>query len=315
MILFNVTRKRQKSLIHWAKHHEIDFPSEPEELEKVTHLSLRFRGVQQIPREIKFLINLEEIDAAYNYVTDIPWEFGALKKLKRIDFSHNRLQDIPGVICKNTHLVSLNLEGNLIRKVPAIIANLVNLETLNLAFNEITELPSEFKYLVSLKELDLAGNQLSSLPATFSKLPSLQVLKIWRNLFDQLPKELEKIPTLTVIENEVDTERISRLFIESVRMDDVIAARKYLALGADVNYRWEGYDNQQFTTALFEAKSVEMVKFLLENGADVNVSRVIKKSESFIFWESEKQETETFLTKKHSPEITKYLKSINLLED
>ncbi|MGC8802888.1 MAG: leucine-rich repeat domain-containing protein, partial [Bacteroidales bacterium] len=201
------------------------------------------------------------------------------------------------------------------RKVPAIIANLINLETLNLAFNEISEIPSEFKYLVSLKELDIAGNQLATLPPSFSKLPSLQSIKIWRNLFEQLPKELEKIPTLTIVENEVDVPRVCQLFIEAVKFDDIIAARKYLALGADVNYRWEGYENQQFTTALFEAKSVEMVKFLIENGADVNVARIIKKSESFIFWESEKQETETFLTKKHSAEITRYLKSINLLED
>ncbi|MCX7985772.1 MAG: leucine-rich repeat domain-containing protein [Bacteroidales bacterium] len=315
MILFNVTRNRQKSLIHWAKHHEIDFPSEPENLEKVTHLSLRFKGVEQLPREIKFLVNLEEIDASYNYISEIPWEFGALKKLKRINFSHNRLQDIPGVICKHTPLLSLNLEGNHIRKVPAIIANLINLETLNLAFNEIIEIPNEFKYLVSLKELDLAGNQLSELPSSFSKLPSLKEIKIWKNLFEQLPKELEKISTLTAIENEVDIDRLSKLFIESVKFDDVAAARKYLTLGADVNYRWEGYENQQFTTALFEAKSVEMVKFLLENGADVNIARIVKKSESFIFWESEKQETETFLTKKHSAEITRYLKSINLLED
>jgi len=315
MILFNVTRKRQKSLINWAKHHEIEFPSEPEELEKVTHLSMRFRGIQQLPREIKFLTNLEEIDASYNYISEIPWEFGVLKKLKRINFSHNRLPDIPGVICRHTPLISLNLEGNLIRKVPAIIANLINLETLNLAFNEISDIPAEFKYLVSLKELDIAGNQLAALPASFSKLPSLQEIKIWRNLFDQLPKELEKIPTLKIIENEVDNVRINKLFIQAVKFDDIIAARKYLSLGADVNYRWEGFENQQFTTALFEAKSVEMVKFLLENGADVNVARVIKKSESFIFWESEKQETETFLTKKHPAEITRYLKSIKLIED
>ncbi len=314
-MLFNLTIKKQKNLIRWAKHLGIEFPERIEELNQVKKLTARQKGITQIPREIKFLENLEEIDLEYNNITEIPWEFGALKKLKVINLAHNRLADIPGVICKNTQILSLNLEGNLIKKVPAIIANLINLEWLNLAFNQITEIPTEFKYLASLKYLDLAGNQLTELPSSFSKLPSLEELKLWENAFDEIPKELEKISTLKKIETEIDRERINRLFIESVVIDDITAARRYLSLGADVNYRWQGFENQEYTTALFEAKSVEMVKFLIENGADVNASRAVKKSESFIFWDTEKVETETFLTKKHSAEISKYLKSIKLIED
>ncbi len=315
MIIFNITRIRQKKLIRWIKHHGLNISDEPDNLDKITKLSLRFKGINEIPREIRYLTNLEEIDFSYNLISDIPWEFGLLKNIKYINFSYNQLIDIPGVICRHVPLNTLNLEGNKIKKVPAIIANLINLERLNLAFNEIVEIPSEFKYLVSLKELDLAANKLYALPSSFSKLPSLQVLKIWENLFEQRPKELEKITTLNTIEEKIDYDRINKLLVEAVRYDNIGLARRYLALGADINYRWEGYEGLQFTTPLFEAHSLEMVKFLIENGADVNISRTIKKSENILIWEKEKEEQETFLTQKHSNEIIKYLKSIELLKD
>jgi len=314
MFFYNVIEKRKKNLIRWAKKLEVpDFPMETSELENVKKLSIRYKGIEKLPKEIGFLTNLEEIDASYNNLGDIPWEFAQLKKLKYVDFSHNQFADIPGVVCKHTQLDAINFEGNLIKKISPVVANLINLKYLNIAFNEIVELPSEIKFLACLEILDIAGNKLVDFPSTFHKLPSLKKIIIWENDFSGIPDQLSKMSTLTDIETEVNKERINHLFIEAVRADKLAEARKYFALGADINYQWQSYDNQQFSTPLFEARSIDMISFLLDNGADVNVTRAVKKSESFIFWDSEKIETETFLTKKHPPEITKYLKSIGLI--
>ncbi len=85
-------------------------------------------------------------------------------------------------------------------------------------------------------------------------------------------------------------------------------------MGADVNHKWLNYGNLPFTTALFEAHSIEMIQLLLKNGADPNIKRETAKTSSIKVWESEKASGgfETFLTKKHPIEITKFLKTLNL---
>jgi hypothetical protein len=56
-----------------------------------------------------------------------------------------------------------------------------------------------------------------------------------------------------------------------------------------------------------------MIKFLLDNGADVTISRTVKKIEGDK--NPEKIEQETFLTRKHPSDIIKFLKSIQLIEN
>lgn len=305
--------KRQKSLIRWAKSHKIDFPTKVAELESVQQLNIKLKGVSKLPKEIDCLVNLTEIDASYNNISELPWEFRNLKKLKVINFSHNRLIDIPGVICQQTQLIKLNLEGNLIKKVPPTIANLVQLEELNISFNQIIDIPAEVSSLKHIKIFNLAANNLSSLPQSMHKLYNLQELVLWKNTINEVPDFIKQLPNIKEIDLNVDSSKINQLLIMASISNDVDKARKMILLGADVNFQWQNSSSRSFTTALFEAASVDMIKLLLEHGADPNLKREIIKAGSNKSLEGEKQtgEFETFITKKHSAEVIKYLKTLN----
>lgn len=309
-MFFQSTNAREKSLINWAKNHKIEFPNKPEELDKIEKLDLRLRGIEKLPKEINCLLNLVEIHGEFNKLTDLPWEFGQLKKLKVINLGHNKFVDVPGVVGQLAELESLDLEGNNIKKISPLIANLVNITELNLSFNNITELPSDFGHLKHLTKLNLAANQLEELPANFQKLYNLVEIKIWKNGFKEIPQVLKELPNLKTIEFETDETKIGQQLISAVVSDDVPKVERLLSVGADINYKWLNYSNLPFTTPLFEAHSVEMVKFLLEKGADPNLRRDIPQSGTVKVWESEKKDHETFLTKKHNPEIVKFLKTL-----
>ncbi len=309
-MLFESLFSREKSLIRWAHNNKIELPDKADELAKVEKLDFRLKGIEKLPKEINCLPNLVEIHGEFNKLTDLPWEFAQLKKLRILNFDHNKFSDVPGVICQLTSLEKLSFESNNIKKVTPLIANLVDVIDLNLSFNNITELPSEFSHLKHLVHLNLSANKVHELPANFDKLYNLTELKIWKNEFTEIPQLLKEMPNLKTIESVSDETKINQLLISAVISDDVNKVEKLFLLGADINYKWLNYMNLPFTTPLFEARSVDMVKLLLEKGADVHLKRDIIKSGTIKVWESEKKDHETFLTKKHNPEIAKYLKTL-----
>jgi hypothetical protein len=307
-MFWNSPNIREKHLISWAKSHKIELPQNPDELKNVSKIDLRFKGLDKLPKEIDCLPNLVEIDAEFNELAELPWEFAQLKKITNINLGHNKFTDIPGMICKHTQIESLNFEANYIKKLTPVIANLSSLKYFNLSFNLISDLPSDFGHLSHLVYLNIACNNLSSLPSSFIKLYNLAELKIWKNQFNETPDFLKEMPNLKKVDLVIDETKINNQFIQAVIYGDVALTEKYLALGADINYRWSNYNNYSFTNALFEAKSVEMVKLLLNRGSDITLKR-----EKIATNNDKPVEFETFLTKKHSPDVLKYLKSINLI--
>jgi Leucine-rich repeat (LRR) protein len=313
-MFFETDNSRKKHLISWAKDHKIELPTKLEELEQVTKLDIRLRGLTKLPKEIDNLPNLTEIDGEFNEFTELPWEFGKLKNLKHVNFGHNKLTDIPGVICQIANLETLNLESNSIKKVSSVIANLEDLIDLNLSFNHINDLPEEIGHLKHLVKLNLAANNLSSLPPSMHRLYSLAELKLWKNNITEIPDFIKDLPNLKNIELETDTEKINQKFIHASINNDLHNAEKLLLLGADINYKWLNYGNLPFTTPLFEAHSVEMIKFLIEHGADTSIKReLIKSTSSIKVWESDKKtvDFETIFNKKHPPEVAKYIKTLS----
>jgi hypothetical protein len=304
---------RHKKLISWAKSYKIDLPQHPEELALVQKLDLKGKKFEVFPKEIDCLPNLLEFDASCTGITSLPWEFSSLKKLKVINLDHNKFQDVPGVICQMSQLEKLSMEANQIKKVSHVIANMVSLNELNLSFNSIFELPNEFCSLKHLVKLNLAANSLSELPKAFSKLYNLAELDLSMNKFDIDPEILKELPNLKVINFNQDLNKINEQLVVASSVDNLSLALRLISLGADVNYKYLGFGIHSLTTPLFEAQSIEMVKLLLNNNADPNISREIIKTSSIKVWESDKAEQETFLTKKHTPEVTKYLKSIALI--
>lgn len=291
--------------ISWAKANKVELPENHEELDKVQKIDISLRGLNKIPREINCLPGLIEINAEFNEITELPWEFSQLKKLKVIKLNNNKLLDLPGVICQLPMPEVLDLHSNSIKKVSAVVANLQTLKEIDLSFNYLSELPSEIAHLKHLMKLNVAGNSLMSFPQTMYKLYNLVELTVWKNNVE-IPDFIKELPNLKTINNDINTEWINQQFVGASITDDIKKAEKLLEMGADINYKLLNFEGQEFTNALFEARSIDMIKLLLEKGADIKVQREAKKEGS------SKIITETFLTKKYSPEILKFIKTLNL---
>ena len=304
-MFFNSPNLRKNSLIHWAKNHRIDFPSKPEDLEQVQKLDLEMKGVTKIPKEIDCLTNLVVINTSFNELTELPWEFGHLKKLKVVNLSNNNFIDVPGVICQLNQLEMLNMTGNSIKKIQPVIGNLINLIELNLSFNQIVDISNEIMHLKHLNVLNLSGNNIVALPSSMQKLYNLVELILWKNKFTEVPEYIKELPNLKITSMEPNNLAVNQQLIAAVIKNDIEKVEKLLVLGADVNYQWPNFKNQQFTTALFEAKSPDIIEFLINYGADTSVKREVLK----IAGDKSKADFETFFTKKHSPEVMKFLKT------
>ena len=306
-MFFNSPNLRKNNLIHWAKNYKIDFPTKPEDLDQVQKLDMEMKGVSKIPKEIDCLPNLVVINASFNDLTELPWEFGHLKKLKSANFSNNNFNDVPGVICQLAQLEMLNMSGNLIKKIQPVIGNLVNLIELNLSFNQIVDISSEIMHLKHLNVLNLSANNIIALPSSMQKLYNLVELTLWKNKFTEVPEYIKELPNLKLTGMDPNSLVINQQLISAVMKNDIDKVERMIVIGADVNYQWENFNNQQFTAAIFEAKSPDVIEFLINNGADLNIKREVTK----IVGDKTKVEIETFFTKKHPPEVMKYLKTLN----
>jgi len=277
-------------------------------------LDVRLKSLSKLPKEINCLTGLVEINLEFNDLSELPWEFAQLKKLKVINLGHNKFVDLPGVICQLPQVEVLNMESNSVKKISQVVANLESLIDLNFSFNHLNELPEEIGHLKHLIKLNVAANNLSELPPSMHRLYSLAELKIWNNKIKEIPDFIKDLPNLKLIEIESDTGKINQQLIAASINNDTLKAEKLIAMGADVNHKWLNYGNLPFTTALFEARSVDMIQLLLKNGADPNLKRELPKSSTIKVWESEKSSAgyETFLTKKQPVEIAKFLKTLNL---
>lgn len=63
---------------------------------------------------------------------------------------------------------------------------------------------------------------------------------------------------------------IQKAFHQSVERNDIETARRMIAAGADVNAAYDEYENRSFLDACYSGK-LDLVKFLVEAGADVNL--------------------------------------------
>ncbi|MCK4661429.1 MAG: hypothetical protein KAT68_01080 [Bacteroidales bacterium] len=304
-----------KKLLKWLKKKRIILIDNTDNLYNLKKLDLKINELKKIPKEIGELTNLEELDLGYNKLFELPEEITNLTNLTVLKLERNKFTKFPVEITRLVALNNLSLESNQIKNIPPDIKNLSKLSTLNLFYNKLSELPDEIGELTNLKELNLGANNLTSLPLSISKLENLENLIIWSNKITEIPEEIKNLPKLEDIEITVDKKKLNAKLIECIQINDVELAQELIFHGADVNYKDTKYDSLEFTTPLFEAKSIKIIELLLSHNADPHVKREIKKSTASIkVWEAEKEinEFETFLTKKHSLEITKYLKKKKL---
>ena len=330
-----IDKSTVKRLTKWAKKNHIDFPSNPEEMGEMSTLDLKLYKLKEIPKELCNLSGLKEIDLSYNQLSKLPKEFSKLSNLETLNINQNHLQAFPEVLLKLKSLKHLEISGNQIEKLPDNIDYLENLEVLDCKLNTLKELPGSIGKLEKLKSLNAGANHITQLPSTLGDLVNLESLNVWANKLTELPKELgklHKLVELAIWSNKITTipqaildlpklesvdlmlkiEQLNEKLIEAAQADDLSLAQVMISCGADPNYKWEGFGGYEFTTALFEAHSVEMAKLLVEHGANPHAKRKRKVDTSVKVWETNKEieEEESFMTINHSLELTKYKKSI-----
>lgn len=85
-----------------------------------------------LPGEIRFLKNLESLDASDNAMTGVPAEIGQLSELQYLDLSNNELTGLPNELGNLSSLLRLDLRGNAVsaQDLEGIRAKLIGVEIL-----------------------------------------------------------------------------------------------------------------------------------------------------------------------------------------
>jgi Leucine-rich repeat (LRR) protein len=315
MFFSTSNEQKIKKIITWVRSLKINISLNPEEVKNITRLDLSCKGIRKLPPEIYFLENLTELNLSNNNLNKLPKEFTSLANLRSLNLGYNLFNSIPDIVLQLSNIEVLNIEANLIKTIPSSISNLTNLSTLNLFANQISKVPEELCALRKLSRLNMALNQLSKLPASFENLTNIVELELWLNKFELIPDVVSKLPHLPDAYNSFDTDKLNKALVMAVFSNNLSLAEKLIFNGADVNYELEEFGSGLSTTPLFEVKSIEMIKFLLDKGANPHLKREIIKHVVSKNGEEEVRKTgkyETFLTGKFPIKIAKYIKSLNI---
>lgn len=140
-----------------------------------THLDLTRKNLQQIPKEIGDLSNLQALYMTGNKIKEIPVEIGNLPNLMVLLLSFNQIEKIPSELGNLSKLTTLELNDNKIKAIPKQLGNLINLKYLYLNNNWLKEIPKELSNLTKLKILNLERNWIKNLPNEIRNLPKLKL--------------------------------------------------------------------------------------------------------------------------------------------
>jgi len=108
----------------------------------VTNLNLHSKGIDNIPRAIKFLCELRQLQLDNNNLSYLPSEIGSLSKLNYLGLSFNELSSLPQSMSQLSNLRWIGLSYNNFSAIPSAMLELENLEELNMFSNSIGPLAS-----------------------------------------------------------------------------------------------------------------------------------------------------------------------------
>ena len=98
-------------------HHQ-DLPIQITLLKRLKILDLENQSLNNLPRELVRLTELEELYLETNFLTNISLEFANLHNLHTVDLSNNKLDCVPKAITKIKSLERLSLRRNVIQTYP-----------------------------------------------------------------------------------------------------------------------------------------------------------------------------------------------------
>jgi len=154
--------------------------------------------ISDLPDSITHCIKLGTLIARNNILDEnsLPKNLKRLQSLRELNLGGNRLTRIPYEILELPSVQILHLGANRIEYVSKDVALMRKLEVLYLGGNVLTELPYEVGELKNLRVFVLCDNRLEYLPKSISTLKQLKSLLLHRNRLTALPVELIKLRNL-----------------------------------------------------------------------------------------------------------------------
>ena len=156
-----LVENRRVSALKMPGMDEFLFNTFPEVITRFTalkklSLNQNFINEEGIPKSIKNLKSLEELNLFGTSLTNFPSQICEITSLKEINFGFNRIQSIPEEIRNLQKLELLDLNSNLIKELPKSIGELSSLKKIILINNnKLDSLPESIRDLVALKFINI----------------------------------------------------------------------------------------------------------------------------------------------------------------
>lgn len=145
-----------------------DIPHSIGQLTSLTELDLKGTAIEELPKSIGYLEELETLDASYcASLATIPSSIGSLKSLQCLLLREcQSLREIPNSIGRLTSLTKLDLNKTTIEELPDSIGSLKKLKILDASYcASLVHIPISIGNLSSLSLLDLTKcDKLAQLP-------------------------------------------------------------------------------------------------------------------------------------------------------
>jgi Leucine-rich repeat (LRR) protein len=173
-----------------------EIPKEIQFLIQLTELKLQDNQIKEIPSEIQYLVHLIHLYLCFNQIEEIPSEIHFLTQLTKLYLGDNQIKEIPKEIQFLTQLTNLKLSNNKIKEIPKEIQFLTHLTVLYLSYNKIKEIPKEIQFLTQLTILYLSYNEIEKIPKEIQFLTQLTYLYLYNNQIIDLPLEIINLRNL-----------------------------------------------------------------------------------------------------------------------
>ncbi|XP_078694333.1 uncharacterized protein LOC144923569 [Branchiostoma floridae x Branchiostoma belcheri] len=176
-------------------------------------LKLSHNSLEDVPRFVKDLKNLSEVDLSYNKIganvgdemlNEQLDDLFCLPSVTALLLSNNNIKTLPQDMTRVSETMqTIDLSNNEIGEVPEALLLMPNLIALYLGSNKIKELPTGLdfnKLSPNLHDIDLSNNEIHDVPLDLWFLPSLRKLILRQNKISKISKNIERCKNLAFLD-------------------------------------------------------------------------------------------------------------------
>jgi len=232
-------------------------------------IELDVSNIIYIDPNIKYFINLQNLNLSFNKITKIPQEIKYLINLQKIYLHVNEINEIPKEIKYLTQLEKLTIFNNEIKEIPKEIKYLTQLKLFDLYNNQIKEIPKEIKYLTQLQELYMSHNQIKELPIEIINLRNLTDFTYYNNPIENLlnpiiNRFIQRIGNRNIHNLYADNQNVHSSSIQQSIKDSIYNLMKEIINDNKINYLDDTILSIQTKEALIEYSKDKNIHTQLE---------------------------------------------------